>query len=314
MVDLKLELPKEFFEEEIRDGYLVSSEMKKVWAVELDLLNEFMRVCDKYNIKYFTAAGTTMGAVRHHGFIPWDDDIDVMLIREEYQKLEEVALKEFQAPYFWQTELTDSSSARGHAQLRNNLTTGILVNELEGKYKFNQGIFIDIFPIEYIPDDRDGRKRFFCKLEKKKRILEIYSAVTLRYQKKKLSIKQLVKNMTHFVLMIGMTERIQYKVFRKLYDDFEQSIQEYNKKHTNMIGYLVTQPVKEKCVWNADWLESTVEVPFEVLNVPVPVGYNRILTKQYGESWKTPSHQPTVHGDIIFDTEKSYLEYIIVKK
>ena len=119
MVNLKLQIPEEFFKEEVRDGYFVSSDMKNLWAVELDLLNEFIRVCEVYNLRYFAEGGTMIGAVRHNGFIPWDDDIDIVMPREDYCKLEKIAVKEFKFPYFWQTEKTDPGSMRGHAQLRN---------------------------------------------------------------------------------------------------------------------------------------------------------------------------------------------------
>ena len=100
MVELKLALPDHFLEEEVRDGYTVSKEMKEVWAVELDLLAEFMRVCDRHGIVYYADAGTILGAVRHKGFIPWDDDIDVMMMRDQYDKLQKIGPEEFRHPYF----------------------------------------------------------------------------------------------------------------------------------------------------------------------------------------------------------------------
>ena len=86
-MNIKLSLPEGFLEEEVRCDYTVSKEMKKVWAVELDLLAEFQRVCKLHDIKYSVCGGTLLGAIRHKGFIPWDDDIDVMMMREEYEKL-----------------------------------------------------------------------------------------------------------------------------------------------------------------------------------------------------------------------------------
>ena len=153
MIELRLNIDKSFYKEETRDGYTISPEMKKLWAVELDLLNEFMSVCKRNNIRFSADAGTILGAVRHKGMIPWDDDIDVMMLREDYDKLCKIASKEFTYPYFFQTEDTDKGSLRGHAQLRNSATTGILYAEKEYKYKFNQGIFIDIFPIENLSED-----------------------------------------------------------------------------------------------------------------------------------------------------------------
>ena len=87
MVKLKIDLPQDFLKEEVRCDYTVSKEMKEIWAVELDLLAEFMRVCDENNIQYYACAGTILGAERHQGYIPWDDDIDVMMMRKEYDKL-----------------------------------------------------------------------------------------------------------------------------------------------------------------------------------------------------------------------------------
>ena len=98
-MNIKLDIPAGFFEGEERCGYYVSPEMKKVWAVELDLLSEFARVCKKHNLKWWICYGTLLGAVRHKGFIPWDDDVDVVMMRSEYDKLCEVSREEFRHPY-----------------------------------------------------------------------------------------------------------------------------------------------------------------------------------------------------------------------
>ena len=150
MVDLNIVLPDGFLNEEVRCGYTVTKQMKEVWAVELDMLEKLLSVCKKHDIKIFASGGTMLGAVRHQGFIPWDDDIDMMMFRDDYEKLCKVAQEEFEYPYFFQTEYTDVGSLRGHAQLRNSATTGILAGERNQKYSFNQGIFLDIFPLDNI--------------------------------------------------------------------------------------------------------------------------------------------------------------------
>ena len=86
----------DFLREEIICGYKVSTKMKKIWAVQLDLVLQLKRVCEKYNLRYFMYAGTLIGAVRHQGYIPWDDDLDIIMPRADYDKLKAVAETEFQ--------------------------------------------------------------------------------------------------------------------------------------------------------------------------------------------------------------------------
>lgn len=144
-------LPDKFFEPETICNFFVSEKRKKIWAVEMDLYRELERVCKKHNLRYWAIGGTLIGAVRHHGFIPWDDDIDVCMPREDYEKLCGLYSKEFSSPYFLQTPQTDPGYYFSFAKFRNSNTTAISMpfkNSL-----FNQGIFIDVFPLDYIDID-----------------------------------------------------------------------------------------------------------------------------------------------------------------
>ena len=108
MQNLKLDIPERFFDGEVRSNYYVSPAMKKVWAVLLDLLNELQNVCEQYGIRYYASGGTMLGAVRHQGFIPWDDDIDIFMKRTDYEKFVKLAHGGiFKSPYFWQDVISD---------------------------------------------------------------------------------------------------------------------------------------------------------------------------------------------------------------
>ncbi len=88
--------------EEVRTGYTATTDIKELWAVELDLLEKFQELCRKHELRYFAIGGTLLGAVRHKGFIPWDDDIDLAMPLNDYLKLIEIEPKELKYPYFLQ--------------------------------------------------------------------------------------------------------------------------------------------------------------------------------------------------------------------
>ena len=138
-MNIKLQIPEDFYKEETRNGYTVSEKMKRVWAVELDLLAEFQRVCEKYNLTYYADSGTLIGAVRHHGYIPWDDDIDIVMKRDDFEKLVNVGAYEFQYPFFLQNSYSDKGFFRGYARLRNSETTAITKQDV--LCNMNNGIF-----------------------------------------------------------------------------------------------------------------------------------------------------------------------------
>lgn len=92
---MKLDFPKDFLQEELRCDYLVTEEMKRVWAASMDLYAVLDEVCRAHGLRYFFGCGNLLGAARHQGFIPWDDDIDIIMPREDYEKLCAIAGEAF---------------------------------------------------------------------------------------------------------------------------------------------------------------------------------------------------------------------------
>lgn len=303
---INLNLPDNFLEEEIRDGHFVSKEMKKLWAVELDLLNEFIRVCTKYNLKYFVGGGTLLGTIRHKGFIPWDDDIDIAMPREDYDTLCNIAKKEFNDPYFFQTEYTDRGYCKGFAKLRNSSTTAIEKLDYNRNAYFNQGIFIDIFPQDSVPDDIKCRKKYLKKIIKKRHRSLFYNDFTIRFIKQK-GFKGFIKNTIHRVLTI-MDYCLKHKNI--FYIQYEKYGQKYNKKpNANSVVSVECFNSLNRMIRKKEYFEDALDMNFEMLKVRVPKDYEKVLDSAY-KNWRVPLKLPSDHNLTIIDTEKSYKEYL----
>lgn len=310
MVPLKIELPDGFLDEEVRCGYTVSKQMKEVWAVELDLLAELLRVCKKHDIKIFASGGTLLGAIRHKGMIPWDDDIDMMMFREDYDKLCSVAADEFEHPYFFQTEYTDPGSLRFHAQLRNSLTTGMLTWEKEdpnSTSSFNQGIFIDIFPLDNVVEDQTLFKNQMERVVKEYKAVEKIASATTRYCPYAHSkINTIAKRIVHFWgAPIIRKLKLEERYFRK----FEDTCRKYNDIETEYIGEIPFVADSERHIKLKSDYSNIKSMPFEFLQIPVGEGYDDALRRVYGDYMEYKIGNNT-HGGVFFDVDRPYTEYV----
>lgn len=302
MVDLKIQLPEGFLDEEVRCGHLVTSEMKKAWAVMLDLLIELDRVCKKYNIIYYADGGTLLGAVRHKGFIPWDDDIDVVMTRDNYRKLCGVANKEFSCPYFFQTEYTDPGSLYFHAKLRNSETTAITAKMSNGFYKFNQGIFIDIFPLDVVPNSNLCRNVHLLLINTFKRLASSFDDCSIKYDKNakygKWKWRRFMHN--HFYKVNLLLMNFFYRLYEWACSIFNNSSSKYWGLLTFKYGRFI------RCRKNYG---KPQDLDFEFIRMPVPNDCEQILSLSFGD-WHKFVKGSSIHGNIFFDTENSYRIYI----
>ncbi len=309
MTDLKITLPEHFLDGETRCDYYISPEMKKVWAVELDLFAEFDRVCKKYEIPYLADGGTALGAVRHGGFIPWDDDLDVMLMREDYERFCKVAPDEFRAPYFFQTEYTDPGSFRGHAQLRNSNTTAILRTEAEDLYQFNQGIFIDIFPLDAMVGDkklyaaqRGEAMKLREKWKRQYRLTDKYNRIG--------GLKGRARDVLHALYTGPLKSLADYD---RTYQEYEVVCQRYNHMDTKYVGALSFSFDKRSEIRLREDMLETIDWDFEFMKIPVPKNYEHALTQVFGD-WHEFVKGGSAHGEVFFDPDTPYTEYISGRK
>lgn len=131
---------------------LSEEELKKLQSVELELLVELDKICRASGIKYSIDGGTLLGAVRHGGFIPWDDDADVIMVRSEYEKFKEKCNEELDQERFYLQDMDNTKGYRwGYAKLRRKDSQFIRLNQEHMQY--DQGIFLDVFICDNVPEN-----------------------------------------------------------------------------------------------------------------------------------------------------------------
>lgn len=312
----KFMLPPKFFDEEPRE-IRISPRVKRIWGVELDLLFKFAEVCKRHNIPWFIDGGSLLGAARHGGFIPWDDDIDVCMFRNDFEKLERIASTEFMHPYFWQTFKTDLQSARGHATLRNSLTTAIarrnLVNGRTNRI-FNQGIFLDIFPLDNIPDATEEAERFLLGVRERISKVRFLVNYPIELKSRKWRVFSSKSGIVDFFKYIRycISARVRGKNALQLAaEEHENWCKRYNGITTMRACTIAHWPIrKNRQYYRREWFDKTIILNFEMLKVPAPIGYKELLGGLYG-NWEEHVISETLHGGLFFDTEHSYKDYLL---
>ena len=294
MVKLSIAVPEPFYYPGNKDSFFADEKIRKVWAVQLDLLAQLEKICEQHGLSYIAGAGTLLGAVRHKGFIPWDDDIDIYMLRSDYDKLMSIA-SEFKYPYFLQTTYTEKCLFRTHAQLRNSETTGYIVQD---RFRdINKGIFIDIFPLDGISSSKHkDRVQALCNYILVK-LLRQYNYSCDSYHR---SGFQLAKA----VFFRGFYKVINKKTIFKLY---EHNLKKYSTEGTRMWGNrtLVFACPKSRRPYE-DWI-NLMNVPFEFMIIPIPKAYDSILRQQYKDYMLIPERKDgNVHGSLTLSTDTPY--------
>jgi len=134
--------------------------LRKAQLIMLDMLIEFDAICKKHQLRYWLDSGTLLGAVRHQGFIPWDDDIDLSMPVEDYNEFLSVANSELSKEIFLQTSQTDKNFKFDYTKLRSNKASIVEHHEKDQAIKYHQGVFVDIFPMLTLENTEANKKQY----------------------------------------------------------------------------------------------------------------------------------------------------------
>lgn len=264
-------------------GEYEEKELKQLQQIELDVLKDFANVCAELELPYFMVGGSAIGTVRHKGFIPWDDDIDVCMLREDYNKAIYYIRKELADKY----TVYDCNTQRGHVLTFSKLCKNGTKIQEETYADTNNitGIFIDIFPYDKTTADSKLRKKQIRKtwIWARMMVLSEYKHPRFPDELKglKLKVAKVICVMIHYVLKIlHLNKRFFYKKYLK-------EATQYNKSEEQLyIDFSYIHPEKVMCTY--DMIFPLKEMPFEDITVQMLNNADKYLTSQYGDYMKIP--------------------------
>ena len=290
--------------EEVINGFIVSEKRKAIWNVELGILNKLGEVCKKHNLKYWIDSGSLLGAVRHKGFIHWDDDIDVLMPRKDYDKLSEISKKEFCYPYFFQDIYSENNYPGIHSKIRDCRTTAISKNWLFND--INHGIFIDIFPLDGIPNTKQKFDSLTDIAYKKSKTIRFY----YEYEKI-LTLNPRVRKILHGRQVLSKKMIGNEFDYVNAYREYENMFKQYDYETSKKVGPIAfTLESKWQVSFNRESFMNTVYLDFERLSVPAPAGYSEVLEAYYGHDYMTPKKCSMFYSTVYFDPFVPYKDHL----
>lgn len=249
--------------------------LNKIHYLELKIALEIKRICEKNNIKYFVTAGTLLGAVRHGGFIPWDDDMDIGMLRKDYEEFLKCCSEDLGEEFYLQTWNTDENFPFSFGKIR--LIGTHFIEGFTEDTNINNGIFVDIFPYDSVPDNKIKRfiqsKEYFIY----KRLLWIKKGMG---QNMKESKSKAIKFYLFKIFSIFFT-------YDRIKKHFEKIQKKYNNKLTHFIVADGSYSYKKESI-PRNWTDNLELVNFETQEFPTYKNKMEYLKYFYGDFMKLP--------------------------
>lgn len=269
--------------------------MDKIQAHAYEVLVEFDRICTKYSIKYILAFGTLLGAVRHQGFIPWDDDIDVAMTRAEYLKFKSHA-HELEQKFFLQSYESDDNYFLLMPKIRN---VDLDLQEYAfAQTKMKQGPWIDIFIYDPLPENQDEAQEFVHELSQAQ--AKLYRSTYVYPRPVDTGMKKAVKSVLHKNNMQKLSKPKYRQKLRGMLSAIEDLISSIKQEKSSKLAPLCFYETADNYLRDALYLEEfedTKRAQFETQTFLIPNNYDSVLTRFYGDYMTPPSpaEQKSLH-------------------
>ena len=291
----KINFPKDYFKDEYREGFLVESMVKRAWAAQLEILKRIEEICDKYGLQYFGFWGTLLGAVRHNGYVPWDDDLDIIMKRADYDKFLEVAASELPEGYVVISPYTEVEWQEQIARVTNSHAINFTDEFLDDYHGFPFVTGVDIFPYDYIPDDESFRN------EKDLLLNHVVSARDTCIERNGRIANGTYKNELEGKLntelsYLEKTFSIEFNrdtfLDNQLLCLYDQIAASYGSESDKYLTCYVEKAKRSKRGREFKiptyWLDDAIEVTFECTTIRIPNYYELCLSICYGKRFMTP--------------------------
>ena len=316
-----MSIPNSFLLDEVRCGFLIPTAIKQAWAAELEVLAEIDRVCRKHNIQYFADWGTLLGAVRHGGFIPWDDDLDIVMKREDYTKFMTVARFDMEEGFDVQT-------------YRNQKDFWLFMGKVVGKnrfcfekehlrkfHNFPYIACVDIFVLDYVyPDsEKEEKRRTLCKYMLGVADAIVEGKLSATEQEKSFRIMEEMRGKS--IMRPGeyvkaednsihdLTDPVE--MGRYLYSEVEQIFGEVPENEATTLTQLFPWGLKGTGLqFPKEYYAEAIHLPFECATMPVPQVYDKMLRMRYGDYMKLIK-DAGAHNYPFFEGQKANLQKVL---
>lgn len=271
-----------YFEDGVKEGFFIPGMIKRSWATQIDILDNIRDICDRHEIKWFAACGTLLGTVRHGGFIPWDDDLDIYMLRDDYEKFLEVATKELPDKYVVNNVRTEEEYTNFLIRVVNNTVIDDSREYLMEHNGLPYAVGIDIFPLDNVYNDEREEKKRLSKIEFVRGFLNENNTLT------KDEVGRLIKKECNLELDTNVP------LINGLNKVIEQIFSECTDKDVDTIALMPYWVQNGDHLYKKSYFEKAIELPFENTLINVPVGYGEVLRIEYG-NWETVYRGGGVH-------------------